>query len=89
MLTSVCRETEPGKEEVTLSAGGLDSAANTHVDWLLRDVSEGDVVTIKIITGSFDPPQKARKKPEELVLENKLKYFYRLKEELKEHLREE
>ncbi|CAM3689463.1 hypothetical protein [Sphingobacterium prati] len=70
--------------------GGLDSDANSHVDWLKTNLNFGDIVTLEIVKGPFDPSE-AHVRPavsEEDQLKYELELFYRLKEELKDHIKE-
>ncbi|WP_286848865.1 MULTISPECIES: hypothetical protein [Sphingobacterium] len=70
--------------------GGLDSDANIHVDWLNATLNLGDIVTLEIVKGPFDPsePHLSRVVSEEDQLNYELELFYRLKEELKDHINE-
>jgi hypothetical protein len=55
------------------------------VTWVKRDLQVGDQLVIEVVEGKFDPPASVLKRdPEELVLQEKIKYFHRLKEELKD-----
>jgi len=68
--------------------GGLDSDAESHVNWLKTTLNLGDIVTLEIVKGPFDPSEPNQ--PPVVSEENQLKYelelFYRLKEELKDHI---
>lgn len=70
--------------------GGLDSDANSHVDWLNTTLNLGDIVTLEIVKGPFAPsePQLPPVISEEDQLKYELELFYRLKEELKDHIEE-
>ena len=87
ILMAIRRE-EDSKEETYIHVGGLDSVSNENANWEKRVLSEGDEIRIKIISGEFDLPESIRKEdPADIILEQKIKYFYKLKEELKEHLK--
>ncbi len=70
--------------------GGLDSDANNHVDWLKTTLNLGDIVSLEIVKGPFEPPEPHQ--PPVVSEEDQLKYelelFYRLKEELKDHIKD-
>jgi hypothetical protein len=86
-IANSVRRKQDSEEHLDFSVGGLDSDANRHVDWVNRTLKHGDKITIEVISGDFDPPVKVSvQKTEEFLLEQKIKYFLKLKEELKEHL---
>ncbi|QQT56116.1 hypothetical protein I6I98_12980 [Sphingobacterium multivorum] len=70
--------------------GGLDSDANINVDWLNTALKLGDIVTLEIVKGPFAPsePHLPPVVSEEDQLKYELELFYRLKEELKDHINE-
>ena len=77
---------QPG---VVLNAGGLDSVGKKYVTWGDKSLKKGDVITIEIIDDDFDEPAESREaESEEVILQQKIKHYHRLKEELKEHLNE-
>jgi hypothetical protein len=87
-LTSLKRAIPPS-EELSLSIGGLDSVEDHYLNWANKTLQPGVQILIEVVEGDFDAPLKgSRIKAEELVLQEKLQYFHRLKEELKEHLGE-
>lgn len=87
-LTSLKRAIPPS-EELSLSIGGLDSVEDLSLTWTNKHLQTGDQILIEVVEGDFDAPLKSsRINAEELVLQEKLKYYHRLKEELKEHLGE-
>jgi hypothetical protein len=54
------------------------------VTWINQDLQVGDQLVIEVIEGEFDPPSSVLEMDsDELVLQEKIKYFHRLKEELK------
>jgi hypothetical protein len=88
ILDSVSREQDQDKE-IRLSIGGLNSVSNQHVKWSASQLNIGDNISIKVISQNFDSPSEIiEQDPEEFLIEQKIKYFYRLKEELKEYLEE-
>jgi hypothetical protein len=87
-LTSLKRAM-PLSEELSLSIGGLDSVEEQSLTWTNKNLKTGDQILIEVVEGDFDAPlKKSQIETEELVLQEKLKYFHRLKEELKEQLGE-
>jgi len=90
-IVSIRRERDD-KEELDIRVGGLNSETDQHVDWVKQDLKEGDKLSIEVITDSFDPPTSVRprtdKSLEAFVLKSKLKTFYALREELKEHIQD-
>jgi hypothetical protein len=86
ILSSIRRELHPGNE-LSLHIGGLNSSENHHVTWVNKDLQLGDHLVIELVEGEFDPPASVLKRdPDELVLQEKIKYFHRLKEELKDFI---
>jgi hypothetical protein len=78
-----------GVERLHLNIGGLDSIKNQHVRWFQDTLQENDEVHIKVITDNFDnPPIVYPQDADEFVLERKIEYYHKLKEELKDHLNE-
>ncbi len=85
ILTSLRRLNEP--DELDLTVTGLNSVTGDHPDWIDRELNDGDIITIKVITADFEPAVRIRPKPsKEKILNDKLQYYHRLSEELKEHL---
>lgn len=70
--------------------GGLDSDAESHVDWLKTTLHLGDIVTLEIVKGPFEPsePHQPPVISEEDQLKHELALFYPLEEELKDHIKE-
>ncbi|RKE55355.1 hypothetical protein [Sphingobacterium detergens] len=79
-----------GRNEFGFLVGGLDSDTDKSVDWLNTTLKLGDVVTLEIIKGPFDPskPHLPPVVSEEEQLKYELELFYRIKEELKDHIEE-
>jgi hypothetical protein len=88
VLTSIidCVKRENEDEKIQLHAGGLDSGYHYH--WINTPLSIGDQVLIKILEDSqYDEPIEVKSiESDELLLKQKLEYFYRLKAELKDYL---
>ena len=77
------------REEVSISVGGLNSVNNTHLKWADKVLKSGDKISIEIIETPFDVPTEIEiPDSEEFLIQQKIKYFHRLKEELKDHLKE-
>lgn len=88
-IISSVRRKDDETEVLDLSVGGLNSDSRQHVDWAKKELSEGDKVSIEVISDNFDPPKSIREPDsEKSVIEQKIKYFHRLKEELKDHINE-
>ena len=86
-ITTSVRRSQLDYEELRLSVSGLDSVDDQYVSWLLKDVNIGDEIRIRITEdSSIVEPEKKPKPTKEDMLADKLRYFYRLKEELKDHL---
>jgi len=77
-------------DEFGFHVGGLDSDAESHVDWLNTTLHLGDIVTLEIVKGPFDPlePNQPPVFSEEDQLKYELALFYRLEEELKDYIEE-
>lgn len=75
--------------DVSIQVGGLNSLNMNHVNWITRDLKKGDKVCIEIIDENFDEPSEITiPNTEEFALQERIKLYYKLKEELKEHLNE-
>ena len=88
-LASIRRQGED-TEELNMSIGGLLSDTVQYATWYNNyDLKEGDKISFEVIASDFDSPAIMKERmSEEHALANKLKHFYILKEELKEHLKE-
>lgn len=74
-------------QELYFNAGGLNSKTGEHLDWFSQSLEIGDKIEIEVIDSNFDQPPKIRKPiTKEEELEQKIAYFHRLKEELKDYL---
>lgn len=88
ILNAVRRGIDP-TEELSISISGLNSIEQEQVDWLKADLQLGDTIQITVIDGHFDPPCNTRPGMTEAdIVSQKLRYYYALKEELREHLQE-
>ena len=88
ILDSVRRKND-NSEELNISISGLNSDTYQHSKWFDNKLQEGDKISIEIITNNFDSPissSKAYSKKD--ILNQKLKSYYKLKEELKDYLEE-
>lgn len=87
IITCVKRINEE-QESITCEVAGLDSQSRDRWEWLKKDLQGMDEVTIKVLPSvNPEPPsviteEMMRKK----LLEDKLKTFYRLREELKDYI---
>lgn len=85
ILTALRRPNEP--DELDLTVSGLNSLTGEHPEWVNKELKEGDTITIKVITADFEPARRIRPKvSKEKTLNDKLRYYHQLREELKEHL---
>jgi hypothetical protein len=84
------RKKDNNEGEMFLVISGLDTIKNEHYQWGQTPLAQWDEVLIRIADSrsisSYSVKTEDELKAE--VLERKLKYFYKLKEELKEHLKE-
>jgi hypothetical protein len=76
------------KGDTILMLGGLDSKAGQHMDWIKPlELQMGDEVTIRLTNSrKATRPAKRKVSSKKLVLQQKINYFNRLKEELKGHI---
>lgn len=76
-----------GSRELYLHVGGLDIETNTHVNWEGADLKKGDRIIIEVIDDNFDQPiHFSPGISKEERIEQQLRYFHELKEELKDYL---
>jgi len=86
ILDALRRLNEP--DELRLTVSGLNSVTGEYPEWVKKELKDGDTITIKVITQDFEAPHRIRPTiSKEKMLGNKLQYYYRLREELKEHLK--
>lgn len=87
-VTTLVRRKD-GSEEFMLKIEGLDSDNDDYVQWFEKKVVLGDIITMEIIEGPFDPSKlKYPNISKEDKLKEKLELFYKLQEELKEHIKD-
>ncbi|GEM_PF-2360535 len=91
IVTSLRRKTDD-KEELDLHISGLNSETDQSVSWVKQNLKKGDKLSVKVISGDFDPPTSVcprhDKALEAFILKSKLKTYYALQEELKDHIKE-
>lgn len=88
-ILDVTRLKNSPEEELNISVSGLNSVDDIHVEWLKAELRSGDRIQITVIGGDYDPPHDTWPRvTEKDIIAHKVKYYYALKEELKEHLRE-
>lgn len=88
ILTSA-RKVLDDEEDLSLYVGGLNSDEGKNYDWVTQILKKDDEILIKIIDDTFDEGTlKENELTEETIIKNKIAYYYRLKEELKEHINE-
>ena len=88
ILDSVRRKNDKS-EQLNIAISGLNSDTHQHADWFKNKLQEGDKISIEIISNNFDNPisiTKAHSKKD--ILNQKLKSYHKLKEELKDYLEE-
>lgn len=77
-----------GYETPRFDVGGYIPETNTHVDWIKSTLEVGSTVIIEILEVSdsheLAKPIKVRKNGADLVNQEKVKYYHRLKKELEE-----
>lgn len=85
ILTSAKRTNNT--EDLAMNIAGVNSETENYCDWVNTPLKLGDRISIQIVTENFDKPLRVREKESsQFVLERKLEYYHKLKEELKEHL---
>ncbi|TBN02420.1 hypothetical protein EYD45_11975 [Hyunsoonleella flava] len=88
IVNAVLRKEEK-KQSLELHVSGLNSDENQHIKWTkLTELKENDIVSVKIVAGNFDEPkEKSKKRSDKYLLEQKIKTYHKLKEELKDHIK--
>lgn len=78
-------------ETIELDISGLDSQTQNRWEWLSKELQNTDEITIKILpSGETEPPSiMTIEAMQKRMLENNLKTFYRLREQLKDHIKPE
>lgn len=77
------------EEEISIRVGGLNSNTKDHLEWTNEKLKIGDSIIIKVVEAlKVDDPALVRKNDSvaDEIIESKIKYFYQLKEELKDYL---
>lgn len=88
ILNSIRRENDD-TEFLEISVGGLYSDSEQHVSWYSDSLQEGDKISFEIISSDFDVPSSStRMISDEEQTARKMKYYKKLKEELKDLLEE-
>lgn len=87
MVTCVKRLGEK-EESVTLDISGLNSQTGERLEWINKELEQNDEVIIKISASarSDSPSVVSLEEMKKRDFEYKIKAFYRLKEELREHI---
>ena len=79
-----------GEEEgtVTIDISGLDSETRNRLEWFQQDLHHNDEITVKILpSGESETPSVLTEEDmRKRLLEANLKTFYRLRDELKDHI---
>jgi len=88
IVTWVKRKNE-NNDEIFLDVSGSDSSQQKSLKWIDTKLHLNDEIHIKI-TGNdqIDQPEIKKADYHAALLESKLKSYYRLKEELKDHIDE-
>lgn len=76
---------------INLDVSGLNIEKSEHLHWFNSNLEFNDEVIIRIIDSSLaDEPKKKYSVDEgkQHDFENKLKWFYKLREELKDHIKD-
>ena len=89
MITTWVKRQKLGDEYLDITVSGLDSVEDRSLSWYGSALKLGDEVRLKITNeGEIVTPTTPEgwSKTKEQILERKLKHFYSLKEELKDHI---
>lgn len=88
MIATWVKRQKYNDESLSLTVSGLNSIDNTSLSWYGSELKIGDEIHIKITDQSevTNPTVTKSCSNNESILEDKLKYFYSLKEELKDHI---
>ena len=89
VLTAIFTSTKRSNntEDLALTVTGLNSETEQLPEWFNQQLKNGDRISIQIITDTFDKPSKFKERPSnETDLKRKIEHYYKLKEELKDHL---
>jgi hypothetical protein len=75
-------ETQP---EIFIYVTALDSEKEEYVRWVNKTLSSEDTISLEVITEQFDVPsdKETVEDSKQLILENQIRHYYKLKEELK------
>lgn len=75
-------------QQLNLNVSGLNSDTLEYTKWIKEtELKLDDEILIKVVDTHFDLPKETKKHHrKELSIDQKLKKYYKLKEELKEHL---
>lgn len=87
ILMAVLRKGDEN-QELRLDIAGLNSDTDERNKWLTGKIlNHNDIISIRIIEDNFDAPKAVTKRTWNTpTLEQKLKKYHQLKEELKDHL---
>mgnify|MGYP000406858822 CR=1 FL=1 len=79
---------EDKKQELRLDITGLNSDTDERNKWLKdKELNHDDIISIRIIEDGFDLPEEVTKRNCSVpTLEQKIKKYHQLKEELKDYL---
>lgn len=83
------RRKDQEEEELYLSVSGADTKNNLRGSWGYdQDLKKGDKITFEVIEAPFDKPQYKEGKfiDPDKELKQKIAYYHKLKEELKDHI---
>ena len=77
-----------GLSGLQLTVNGLDMTEQNHLKWETKFLNEGEVVSVEVVKPPFNKPmsKKSMQKSEEEIIQDKLKRYHKLKEELKGYL---
>ncbi len=86
IIDSVKRQVD-NSEHLKLTITGIN-ASNDMLTWCKQDLELGDTIELEVVKAPFNAPIEVKKshKTDAEILEQKLKQFYKLKEELKDYL---
>lgn len=88
IVGTIRRKGNAAQEEIYLDVSGLNSDTGEFAKWVKSNpLKMNDVITINVITDNFDAPiEIGEKKSKEFLLEQKIRTYKKLKEELKDYI---
>lgn len=86
-IADAIRRSGSKRQELHFNVTGLDSKTREHLRWGQETLMLGDKITIEVISSPFDAPiEICPPESEASIIEQKIKAYNRLKEELRDYL---